>query len=166
VNDRPKTDVLATYPSDAERLRAIALLAQPLASSSLVISHVAYAIVSIADGTKTPQEAFARLQVDSAGWLDKSAPQTALDESREGLPALSAAGGSTDYTRYEPGPNEDGRVALWCTDCSPAFGPGAGLIWVIPHTQVTPLSLANLIAEADAHEQQHRRAPVESDGAQ
>lgn len=59
----------------------------------------------------------------------------------------------TDYTRYEPGPDREGLATLYCADCEPTLDGVPFPIWVQPRTQVTALSLANLIGAADEHEQ-------------
>jgi hypothetical protein len=58
----------------------------------------------------------------------------------------------TDYTRYEPGNDGVGRLAIFCIDCGTEANDVA--IWTEDDTaeQVTPLSLANWIAHADEHE--------------
>lgn len=61
---------------------------------------------------------------------------------------------TTDYTRYEPGNDEVGRLGLWCIDCNPRTP-----IWTEDDAaeQVTAIGLANLIAIADEHEAQRHR---------
>ena len=65
---------------------------------------------------------------------------------------------STDYTRYEPGNDGAGRLAIFCTDCGGHDNDVP--VWTEDDEaeQVTPLSLANWIAHADEHEaQRHGR---------
>lgn len=68
----------------------------------------------------------------------------------------------TDYTRYIVGATEDEGypLGMWCQDCTddtPGYygGQDERQTWQQSDEQVTPLCLANLIAEADEHERAH-----------
>jgi hypothetical protein len=64
----------------------------------------------------------------------------------------------TDLIRYLPGVTEDGRLALWCTDCAENPGaPNSDPFWTDADAaeQVTELCLADLVAIAEQHEREH-----------
>lgn len=81
------------------------------------------------------------------------------------LQAISRISTSVDLIRYLPGVTEDGRLALWCTDC--AENPGADNsdpFWTDADAaeQVTEVCLANLVAIAEEHEQKHHADSADS----
>jgi hypothetical protein len=64
----------------------------------------------------------------------------------------------TDLTRYLPGNDAAGRLALWCTDCAELpHAEDSDPIWTEDDAseQVTELCLANLVAIAEQHEAEH-----------
>jgi hypothetical protein len=60
----------------------------------------------------------------------------------------------TDYTRYEPGNDEYGRLAIYCIDCDDTLTKP---LWTEDDSaeQITPVSIANFIAICDEHEIRH-----------
>lgn len=96
----------------------------------------------------------------TAAWHDEAETLrvTAAQQAETIKNFRAAASTGVDLIRYLPGVTEDGRLALWYTDCAedPARDD-SDPIWTEDDAaeQVTELCLANLVTIAEQHERQH-----------